>query len=59
VLFNVFAFLLLGIAVYLNMYRMNDGSLLSANPVAIKKSVKEPEKNNGISKITTKEAHQN
>ena len=24
VLFNLFAFLLLGIAIYLNMYRMND-----------------------------------
>ena len=57
-LFNLFAFSLLGIAVYLNLYRMHDEqpvsryntskSVVKANPVII-----------SLSKIPGKEVHQN
>jgi len=56
VLFNVFAFSLLGIAVYLNMFRMNKENLLSSkNPARMKTMTKQAEKNNSLSKITAKE----
>jgi hypothetical protein len=37
-LFNLFAFVLLGIAVYLNMFRMNDDEAISLNKKLIVKT---------------------
>ena len=59
VLFNLFAFSLLGIAIYLNMYRMNDGKIPS-NYTAKNKSIDKPmEKTSGSLKITGKENQKN
>jgi hypothetical protein len=44
-LFNLFAFSLLGIAVYLNVYRINDGDRPATNSVA-KSIVKTPVRTN-------------
>ena len=55
VLFNLFAFSLLGAAVYLNIFRMNDGNdrniVSSNNPARIVSMVKETR---GLPKITAK-----
>jgi hypothetical protein len=59
VLFNLFAFLLLGIAIYLNMYRMNDGGIPSNYTAKIKKIDKPTEQTGGSLKITSKENQKN
>jgi hypothetical protein len=53
VLFNLFAFSLLGVAVYLNIFRMQEKTVISS----VNKSKlisKENEKGNSLSKITAK-----
>lgn len=59
VLFNLFAFALLGIAVYLNIYRMHDADTASNKNSTTKSIVKTVTKTSSLGTMAAKETRQN
>jgi hypothetical protein len=58
-LLNLFAFMLLGIAVYLNMFRMDDGTTPVNKNFLVKTERKAPAQIISASKIPPKQQHKN
>lgn len=52
VLFNLFAFSLLGIAIYLNMFCMNDDHTIAGNRPVQRQTISQPTKADKLMKLT-------
>jgi hypothetical protein len=58
-LLNIFALSLLAVAIYLNVYHVDDGYSVYKNSPVVKNSKQLSSKETGLSKLNNKEIHKN